>query len=129
MRPTRIDFVWALPAILGLYNHSERVQGTNPQRTFFCEPIQPENFFFQKIPNFSFLQNHPKNSIFERDFAFGKKWSPGILPLVKNGHLAFCQWSKMVTCRFATGQKWSPGVLPMVKYADVRFLLCFSSPN
>eukprot|EP00493_Phyllostaurus_siculus_P025439 UN25783 len=46
MRPTRIDFVWALPAILGLYNHSERVQGTNPQRTFFVSfPIQPEKFF------------------------------------------------------------------------------------
>ena len=73
MRPTRIDFVWALPAILGLYNHSERVQGTNPQRTFFCElPNPTRKIFFQKIPKFSFLQNHPKNRIFERDFNFVK---------------------------------------------------------
>ena len=48
--PTRIDFVFALPDMLGLCNHSERVLWTYLQKTIFFQLPNPNRKkFFQKI--------------------------------------------------------------------------------
>ena len=74
MRPTRIDFVFALPAITRVYNHSERVHWTYLQKTIFFQLPNPNRkFFFQKIRKSWIFQNHLKNSIFQADLDPCKK--------------------------------------------------------